>query len=95
MPHNKDPLSRTVIDPMVVFLDSHPLVWAPASGAYHLKLQAHSQVVRESSKRSTECHLLRLLPGRCQIESCFQLEQAQQPRGEALTGLRRLPGTPR
>lgn len=65
-PHNKDPLSRMVIGllgsapPMVVFLDIHPIVWAPASGAYHLKLQAHSQVVRESSKGSTECHLLRL-----------------------------------
>lgn len=45
---------------MVVFLDSHPLVCAPASGAYNLKLQAHSQVVGESRKRSTECHLLRL-----------------------------------
>jgi hypothetical protein len=84
-PHNKDPLSRMVIGllgsapPMVVFLDIHPLVWAPASGAYHLKLQAHSQVVRESSKGSTECHLLRLLPGRCQVERCFQLKQAQQP----------------
>ena len=65
--------------PMVVFLDIHPLVWAPASGAYHLKLQAHSQVVRESSKGRTECHLLRLLPGRCQVERCFQLKQAQQP----------------
>ena len=38
-PHNKDPLSRMVIGllgsapPMVVFLDIHPLVWAPASGA--------------------------------------------------------------
>lgn len=80
---------------MVVFLDSHSLVCAPASGAYNLKLQAHSQVVRESGKRSTECHLLRLLRGRCQVESCFQLEQAQQPEVEALTGLRRLPGTPR
>lgn len=80
---------------MVIFLDSHSLLCAPASGAYNLKLQAHSQVVRESSKGSTECHLLHLLWGRCQVESCFQLERAQQPLAEALTGLRRLSGTPR